>query len=106
GFAGEEALLEGQRDALREADADEAARRDGVAVVDQAHCLGSADDLVARRRVRTVGSMELHGVGMKSAGGRRARLCRAAAPMASRWCPKGQAPRPRVLDNNRVDPRI
>jgi hypothetical protein len=69
-FGGEEALLERDRDALGEADADEAAGRDGVAVMDQAHRLGGADDLVGRRRVRAAGMwhVKLHGSGRKGAG--------------------------------------
>src|SRR5262249_45793293 len=44
------ALLERPRTPLGEADADEAAGRDGVAVADEANRLGGADDLAGLRR--------------------------------------------------------
>jgi hypothetical protein len=42
---GEEALLQRECQVLGEADADEAAGGDGVAVMDQCHRFGGADDL-------------------------------------------------------------
>ena len=62
-LGGEEALLERDGDPFREADADKTAGREGVAIVDQSHCLGGADDLVGRRRVRSTGvwRVKLHG---------------------------------------------
>ena len=66
GLGREEALLERERDALGEADADEAAGRDGVAVVDQAHRLGGADDLVSARGARDPGMdrIQMHGMAL------------------------------------------
>ena len=82
GLGGKEALLEREGDAFGKADADEAAGRDGVAVVDQAHRLRGADDLVARRGVRPggVGRVKLHEVKRIGAGRLRSPTvpCRAA----------------------------
>ena len=70
GLGREEARLERQRDALGEADADEAAGRDGVAVVDQAHRVGGADHLVPAGRARGPGldRIQVHGFVLLSVG--------------------------------------
>ena len=107
GLRCEKTIFERNRDAFGEADAHEAASRHRVAVVNQAHRLGRADDLVGtcrvgRRRVRWV---EVHGVSpaaLRRHHQRKANASAIGADTVSRRCGRARSSFPRRAARRRA----